>query len=104
MDKDAKREWVAALRSGEYKQTYNKLYDSGSYCALGLLCKVAEPLEWDEYANCLVTERGDFYNTFPNTEQCKVGLKSQDAMTVTYMNDKKHASFKQIADYIEEYL
>ena len=32
--------WIAALLSGEYKQTTGKLYDGKGYCCLGVLCKV----------------------------------------------------------------
>lgn len=34
-------EWIAALRSGKYKQTRNKLYDGTGYCSLGVACVVA---------------------------------------------------------------
>ena len=32
--------WVAALRSGEYKQATGALYTGNGYCCLGVLCKV----------------------------------------------------------------
>ena len=34
------KKWVEALRSGEYKQTQNKLHDKDGYCCLGVLCEV----------------------------------------------------------------
>lgn len=36
-----KEKWVAALRSGEYKQGDACLYSQGSFCCLGVACVVA---------------------------------------------------------------
>jgi hypothetical protein len=33
--------WVAALRSGKYRQTKRVLADKDGYCCLGVLCEVA---------------------------------------------------------------
>lgn len=42
MDPERKAEWLAALRSGNYRQTTNKLTDdSGAYCCLGVACHLA---------------------------------------------------------------
>jgi hypothetical protein len=39
MNPEIKARWVAALRSGEYKQTRRKLRDNnGGHCCLGVLC------------------------------------------------------------------
>lgn len=40
MKKDVADKWVAALRSGEYKQTRSLLKDSNGYCCLGVLCEI----------------------------------------------------------------
>lgn len=44
MPKETLDKWLAALRSGEYKQTREKLYDSetGGFCCLGVLQHVLE--------------------------------------------------------------
>ena len=35
------RDWIAALRSGTYKQGYSRLLStSGTYCCLGVLCEI----------------------------------------------------------------
>lgn len=41
MKQEIAQKWIAALRSGEYKQGKNVLYDArdNSYCCLGVLCK-----------------------------------------------------------------
>src|SRR6478752_3145258 len=43
MDKKLKAEWLAALRSGKYKQGQGGLHnpDGDTYCCLGVLCDVA---------------------------------------------------------------
>lgn len=42
MNKKIAMEWVSALRSGDYKQGRDKLYDlkTDSYCCLGVLQKI----------------------------------------------------------------
>lgn len=41
MNPDVKVKWIAALRSGDYKQTHGALRDENGYCCLGVLCDVA---------------------------------------------------------------
>jgi hypothetical protein len=41
MIKEAKDLWVAALKSGEFKQTHSRLHDGKGYCALGVLAALA---------------------------------------------------------------
>lgn len=36
------RKWIEALRSGEFKQTKNELYKSGSFCCLGVAACVID--------------------------------------------------------------
>lgn len=38
MNPEVKTKWVAALRSGEYKQGPNALRHDGKFCCLGVLC------------------------------------------------------------------
>jgi hypothetical protein len=40
MNKRIKKEWVKALRSGEFAQARGALKDGGSYCCLGVLCEL----------------------------------------------------------------
>lgn len=40
MDAGVKERWVAALRSGEYKQTTGYLKTDYGYCCLGVLCDI----------------------------------------------------------------
>jgi hypothetical protein len=40
--KENRKKWIAALRSGEYKQGKGFLVDDGNHCCLGVLCSVYE--------------------------------------------------------------
>lgn len=51
MNPEVKAKWVAALRSGQYKQGVNCLRDGDTFCCLGVLCDVVEPTGWNH--NCL---------------------------------------------------
>lgn len=51
MDKELKTKWVAALRSGKYKQGRGEYRsDDGCYCALGVLLNVMAHYGW-AYSN-----------------------------------------------------
>lgn len=41
MDPTVKTEWLAALRSGDYKQGRRALNKDGEFCCLGVLCDLA---------------------------------------------------------------
>jgi hypothetical protein len=40
VNQEIKKLWVAALRSGEYKQAIGMLRRGGSFCCLGVLCNL----------------------------------------------------------------
>lgn len=42
MNEQVKIKWVAALRSGDYKQITSQLKDDRGYCCLGVLCEISE--------------------------------------------------------------
>lgn len=41
MNEERKKEWVAALRSGDYKQGKHTLRHEDSFCCLGVACDLA---------------------------------------------------------------
>lgn len=41
-----KQEWVAALRSGKYKQGREKLRTDDNFCCLGVLCDIVDNTKW----------------------------------------------------------
>lgn len=81
MNKDIKKKWVEALRSGDYKQTRLRLQDKGGYCCLGVLHLVTEtPLDY---------------------ESVYAMLSEGQAAKCMNLNDNERWNFKQIAEYIE---
>jgi hypothetical protein len=99
LPEDFKQRWIAALRSGEYKQgadiMYNKRTDC--YCCLGVasaICGVSKEL----------MEVGYFYPTTTNVPKefpslILTNTKIRDRLIT--MNDTDEKSFSEIADWIE---
>jgi hypothetical protein len=114
MNHEIKAHWVAALRSGEYKQTHRKLTDNeGSYCCLGVLC--------DLYARtkgvgALYDLESDEHSELPNDAVLSwAGMSINDrlsigglAMQLYEHNDggcgRDPRTFAEIADAIESQL
>ena len=55
--------WTNALRSGEFKQTKNRLQDENGYCCLGVACKLFIP------KNKLELENGFIYGKMPHEQE-----------------------------------
>ena len=95
-----KEQWVAALRSGEYKQGTGVLYNpiDDTYCCLGVLAKICSmPLttEWKdqiEFIPAPITKILEY------VEENIVTRASGD---LAVMNDSGLSTFNNIADYIE---
>ena len=112
MKKHVARKWIAALRSGKYRQGKNKLQAGNAYCCLGVLCKIAPKYV---QKRIIFTKKnqligGTLYTQNPVKEWA--GLKDHsgslpiDAKTgfidlVAYNDAGK--SFKEIALIIEKY-
>lgn len=110
LPEEFKKQWIAALRSGEYKQGQRALIvkqnDEVSYCCLGLAYKIAkgvDPIETksgyidgdidvDGVPMCLVGNASAYSNA-------GYGIRKE----LAYMNDDGK-SFSEIADWIEENL
>lgn len=103
MNPELKEKWIAALRSGEYKQTKGRLMrrwkkqngEGYNYCCLGVLETIAP----GDYNYELRSEEMMLYMT-----QTELGLCSDTAKELARLNDVEEKSFKEIADYIEENL
>jgi len=99
MTQEFKNKWVAALRSGEYKQGFRRLYDydDNSYCCVGVahsLCGVSQRILVHRY-NLLV---------LPDHESKEVNdLGISQLRVLANMNDRGK-TFSEIADYIEQNL
>lgn len=124
MDQALKAKWVEALRSGEYKQGSGVLFDTyaGSYCCLGVLCKVmgaefGDAVEKDDEewkSHDFVPHIGD--RVLGEDEELKPAVCKElgipDQFALIKLNDGfgeepdqlgfvRQRSFAEIADYIE---
>jgi hypothetical protein len=97
MDGKIKKKWVAALRSGKYKQGQAFLFRDDEYCCLGVLIDVQDP-EWLKSAKAGLT-----LMTSSVPDQFRHGLTQGQCIELAGMNDH-HESFNRIANYIEENL
>lgn len=116
MNAKIKKQWVAALRSGEYKQTTGALCrtrpnadHSAGHCCLGVLCDLAE-----KAGVCESKEEGGLRNydgwwqDLPDSVLRWAKLPHRDPVvanhTLTNLNDREERTFSQIADLIEKHL
>ena len=113
------RAWVAALRSGEYKQGKNRLLDltNNTYCCLGVASALAAEAGVVE---CLTSEDGDVarFGAIPDgghlCPEVREWLGTGDALDpvildthplnhgcASWLNDIGQYTFAEIADAIE---
>lgn len=111
MNKQIKKQWVSALRSGQYKQGKGKLcygnQNGTKYCCLGVLSDLA-------VKNGVCSRRTAFSeNRLLNNPVMKwSGLDNRDPKIkyegdydcVSRLNDEKNLNFDQIAQLIEKQL
>jgi len=99
MPAKVKRDWIAALKSGKYKQTKHALENSEGNCCLGVLCRVLE-IEGRPSSDGRINFEGR--TAFPPTSVLdKTGLTSRDGCILTNLNDNAGKTFAQIARIIE---
>lgn len=104
MNAERKAAWVAALRSGNYKQTKYVLRDPEGFCCLGVLCDISGAGRWVAES----FESGDEMRFAIPTDAVNAWLGVSDANLwigkkhLTDFNDAG-VSFAQIADMIESY-
>lgn len=84
--------WIAALRSGEYKQEFNCLRKGDCFCAIGVLCDIVDPTAWE----------GDLWHGQSSMPAWAWEHISSGSMwTVITWNDRDHLTFDQIAEKLE---
>lgn len=111
MNEEIKAKWVAALRSGEYKQTTGVLRTKDHFCCLGVLCELAAK---EGIIKCKLDTDGYFYyddekSVLPqsivdwaDTDDSNPRA-SDSGESLAELNDNMYP-FEQIADIIEERL
>jgi hypothetical protein len=130
MKPEIKARWLAALRSGNYRQAKYRLREGNDFCCLGVLCDILSPDiggEWvkpkEKETAWPVTEhsfqfrcRTDHQNTedvggllhervaeVAGLDTNQLGVSFKPHLTLADLNDQGK-SFAQIADTIEKYL
>ena len=95
MKPEVKAKFVEALRSGKYIQAYGRMKVDGCYCALGVLCDVADPEGWDgiKHRGCTYTPSGQVHEL--------TGLADGERHKLVGWNDGSYLSFSEIANLIE---
>lgn len=100
--------WIEALRSGEYKQTKEKLKSkSGGFCCLGVLCDLAAKdggPQWEKDRYGVWKYKGEYIGDPPDYITDYIGITYNERSRLILMNDDENKSFKKIADYIEREL
>jgi hypothetical protein len=101
MKQGLKKKWVAALRSGEYKQGIGELYvKDNSYCCLGVLCRVAGMTN-SQIEKITVIDEEEETNYLLSPELLKkFGLTEKQQKGAARMNDNQR-DFNYIAKHIE---
>lgn len=115
MNKDVKRQWVSALRSGEYEQGHGLLEVGGKFCCLGVLCDLAvkaglvERKYFDRSGGISFMDPNDPVDGGPAGRPPQVvlewaGLDAVSEGRLIRLNDIERLPFKEIANFIEEKL
>lgn len=99
-----KNQWVAALRSGKYKQGKQRLYNQAAdtYCCLGVAAHMCESLPSTLYNSALIPSVS-FQSGTGQVLKVPVELSDDEPLQkrLWEMNDDQEKSFEEIADYIE---
>ena len=105
MNHEIKAKWVAALRSGEYKQGQRYLRVDDTFCCLGVLCDLhakATGGEWEGFAyfDAIEVPPAPVYE-WAGIDDQRTGPGAPN--NLAYANDHGKA-FAEIADIIEREL
>lgn len=111
MDNKLKAKWVAALRSGKYKQAQDRLRRDGGYCCLGVLCDVSGAGEWIEDGDGVLFFHAEGHddNGLDSYVDAALDMRLRDLLGINVIVESElidqndaGASFSEIADYIEQ--
>lgn len=111
MNPDIKERWVAALRSGRYRQCEGTLRtDDNAFCAIGVLCDVVAPDAWENEGHSWyydIPEEDYHYDDdsggtgWPSRRVIEEADIAETALnTIVLLNDEEHCSFEDIAQWI----
>lgn len=95
--KEQRDKWVKALRSGEYKQTKERLYSGRGYCCLGVYCKAVEGLKLKRAHIEDADENHEHYMRIDGV------IGGENRGMLAEMNDEG-CDFPRIAEWIEGHI
>ncbi len=94
---ELRRKWIAALRSGEFKQCHGMLFKDGGFCCLGVGCKVVLGEVPDE-----THPPREFWNAVGlKGESASFDTSIKDCENLVDLNDIARLPFPEIADILE---
>ena len=99
MKKDIAEKWVAALRSGEFRQGQSTLEKDGAFCCLGVLAQINGLMKNGRCGSLVGKDIGRDMLTSDALEL--FGMATHEQLKCTIWNDKQRLTFSQIADRIE---
>jgi len=104
MKKSIAKKWIAALRSGKYKQGTHALKFRDEYCCLGVLCSISP---WRYNYTQMTDKHGMLNKILPEKVVKWAGMKKAtgkytNATSLAIDNDQG-MSFNKIAEIIEKY-
>ncbi len=111
MKKEIANAWIAALRSGEYRQGKGVLRRNNSFCCLGVLCELARK---ENIVKGSISIGSDLYRyndqVYLIPEKVRkwadlrddTGERGKRKVSLATLNDSSKYSFKRIADVIEK--
>jgi hypothetical protein len=105
--------WIAALRSGEYKQGKNALCSNDEYCCLGVACEIKGKLKISKYNSERKIDKTSDSSLMPDADWFKrtfgfeayntcFKVKGAEATTLPILNDQHNLSFKRISNLLEK--
>ena len=102
-----RRKWVAALRSGAYRQAKAVLYDGAGYCCLGIACVALGLLpdkerHFDTFSALLPPSIAKRLGFGESWLEGKLDKPVAGEGCLSSLNDLAGYTFAQIADVIEE--
>jgi hypothetical protein len=115
MKDDVKKKWVAALRSGKYKQGCGALRRNDEYCCLGVLCDVYRKETGKRWVRQKGHEEFAIHQStgglptrvreWAGLDQARIDLDWDGKNeSVVLLNDVYRVPFEKLADAIEEQL
>lgn len=108
MTREQADKWIAALRSGKYKQTTGVLRNDNGYCCLGVLCNIVDNSKWYKSVDSGAYFFDGQFEVLPGSIKDETGIKNNTGTFLVYgvpislssLNDEG-LTFDQIADLID---